>query len=165
MSHPAAIDPARVLAECEQRFTRRSGPGGQNRNKVETAVILRHRPTGLVAEASERRTQGENRDRALFRLRLAMALEIRRPMAEAPSDLWRSRCRGGKLAINPSHDDFPALLAEALDVLEAHDSDAKAAASALGCSTSQLVGLLRDEPRALAMVNARRGDRGLHPYR
>ncbi len=163
--HPAAIDPARLLDECEQRFTRRSGPGGQNRNKVETAVILRHRPTGLVAEASERRTQGENRDRALFRLRLAMALEIRRPMAEVPSDLWRSRCRGGKLAINPSHDDFPALLAEALDALEAHDSDAKSAASALGCSTTQLVGLLRDEPRALALVNARRADRGRHAYR
>lgn len=165
MTHPAALDPARVLAECEQRFTRRSGPGGQNRNKVETAVVLRHRPTGLVAEASERRSQGENRDRALFRLRLAMALGIRREPGDAPSDLWRSRLRGGKLAVNPAHDDFPALLAEALDALEAHGHDAKAAADRLGLSATQLVNLLRDEPRAMAMVNARRGDRGLHPYR
>ena len=163
--HPAAIDPARVLAECEQRFTRRSGPGGQNRNKVETAVVLRHKPTGLVAEASERRTQGENRDRALFRLRLAMALEIRREPEDAPSDLWRSRLRGGKLAVNPMHDDFPALLAEALDTLEAHGHDARAAADRLGLSATQLVNLLRDEPRSLAMVNARRVDRGLRPYR
>jgi hypothetical protein len=164
-SHPAAIDPARLLAECEQRFTRRSGPGGQNRNKVETAVILRHPPTGLVAEASERRSQGENRDRALFRLRLLMALEIRRPAAEVPSELWCSRVRGGRLAVNPEHDDFPALLAEALDVLESHEQDAKAAAAALGCSATQLVRLLRDEPRALATVNMRRADRGLHAYR
>ena len=163
--HPAAIDPARLLAECEQRFTRRSGPGGQNRNKVETAVILRHRPTGLVAEASERRTQGENRDRALFRLRLAMALEIRRPVGESPSDLWRSRLRGGKIAVNPSHDDFPALLAEALDALDAHDYEARSAADRLGLSMTQLVNLLRDEPRALAMVNARRTERSLHAYR
>ena len=164
-SHPAALDPARVLAECEQRFTRRSGPGGQNRNKVETAVVLHHRPTGLVAEASERRSQGENRERALFRLRLLMALEIRRPFAGAPGDLWRSRLRGGRIAINPAHDDFPALLAEALDALEAHEHDAKSAATALGCSATQLVGLLRDEPRALAMVNAERAAKGLHAYR
>ncbi len=165
MSHPATIDPARLLAECEQRFTRRSGPGGQNRNKVETAVVLRHPPTGLVAEASERRSQGENRERALFRLRLLMALEIRRPAGEGPSELWQTRLRGGRIAVNPDHDDFPALLAEALDVLERHEHDARAAAAALGCSATQLVRLLRDEPRALAMVNARRADRGLHAYR
>ncbi len=163
--HPASLDPARLLAECEQRFTRRSGPGGQNRNKVETAVILRHPPTGLVAEASERRSQGENRDRALFRLRLLMALEIRRPARDGPSDLWRSRLRGGRIAVNPAHDDFPAMLAEALDVLESKAHDTRAAAAMLGCSATQLVGLLRDEPRALAMLNARRAELGLHAYR
>jgi hypothetical protein len=164
-THPAALDLDRLLAECDQKFTRRSGPGGQNRNKVETAVILHHRPTGLSAEASERRTQGENRAQALFRLRLLMALEVRLPPSAIPSDLWRSRCRGGKLSINPSHDDFPALLAEALDALEVHAHDAKPAAESLGCSTTQLVNLLREEPRAMIQVNARRLERGLHPYR
>ena len=51
--HPSGLDDARLLADCDQTFLRRSGPGGQNRNKVETAVVLRHRPTGLVAEANE----------------------------------------------------------------------------------------------------------------
>src|SRR3954452_9997130 len=124
--HPASRSPEVLVRECETRFTRRSGPGGQNRNKVETAVVLRHRPTGLVAEASERRTQGENRDRALFRLRLAMALGIRGPFEGGPSSLWLSRCRGGRLAVNPSHDDFPSILAEALDALAAHGDDARA---------------------------------------
>jgi hypothetical protein len=164
-THPAALDLDRLLAECDQKFTRRSGPGGQNRNKVETAVILHHPPTGLSAEASERRTQGENRAQALFRLRLLMALEVRLAPGGVPSDLWRSRCRGGKLSINPSHDDFPALLAEALDALEFHAHDAKAAAESLGCSTTQLVNLLREEPRAMILVNAHRTERGLHLYR
>src|ERR1700757_3064998 len=103
--YPAAMAPERLEAECEFRATRRSGPGGQNRNKVETAVILTHRPTGIRAEASERRTQGENRRAALSRLRIELALEIRRPIDRppVPSELWRSRCRGGRIVINPKH--------------------------------------------------------------
>ena len=163
--HPATLDADRLLDECDQRFTRRSGPGGQHRNKVETAVILTHRPTGLLAEANEERSQGKNREQALFRLRLLLALEVRRDPAESPSILWRTRCRGGKLSVNPTHGDYPALLAEALDTINAHRDDAKAAAEFLGCSTTQLINLLRDEPRALASINARRVGQGLHAYR
>ena len=47
--------------------------------------------------------------------------------------------------MNPHHDDFPALLAEALDVLHASGNDPKAAALALGCSPSQLIKLLKDD--------------------
>ncbi len=167
--HPARLDPAALAAECDFRTIRRSGPGGQNRNKVETAVILTHRPTGISAEASERRTQGENRRAALFRLRLKLALDIRRRVATResspyqPSDLWRRRCPGGRIAINPEHDDFPALLAETLDVLAETGNDPRQAALALGCSPSQLIKLLRDEPRGLGMVNDQRRRAGLHP--
>ena len=47
--------------DCRLETLRRSGPGGQNRNKVETGVRIYHLPTGLVGEATERRYQGENR--------------------------------------------------------------------------------------------------------
>jgi hypothetical protein len=163
--HPAGQDDARLLADCEMKFLRRSGPGGQNRNKVETAVVLHHRPSGLVAEANERRSQAENRREALRRLRVALALEVRRPVdpREPPSALWRSRCLGGRIALNPTHEDVPPLLAEALDVLEGRDLDPKAAANVLGCSPSQLVKLLKIEPKALADVNRRRVARGLRP--
>jgi hypothetical protein len=164
-THPAALDPHTLADECESRFTRRSGPGGQNRNKVETAVVLRHRPTGVVAEAAERRSQAENLKAALFRLRLNLALRVRRPVdpSEPPSDLWRSRCRGGRITLSAGHDDFPAVLAEALDRLEVHAMDLKSAASSLGCTPSQLVKLLKDEPRALLCVNQARDRLGLHP--
>jgi RF-1 domain len=162
--HPAALDPAALLASCEVRFTRRSGPGGQNRNKVETAVILTHRPTGITAEASEQRSQGENRKAALFRLRLNLALQVRGEVAEGsvPSALWQSRCRAGKIHISPSHIDFPALLSEALDRVVGRSFEVKDAATELGCTASQLIKFLKAEPRAFLLVNQGRQERGLH---
>jgi hypothetical protein len=162
--HPAQMDPEALLRECDVRFTRRSGPGGQNRNKVETAAILTHRPTGLSAEASERRSQGENRAVALQRLRLLLALDIRCPAQSEPTPLWRSRCRSGRLAVNPDHADFPALLAEALDVLAAENHDPRPAAESLGTTPSQLIKLLKTDPRALLRLNRNRADLGLHPF-
>src|SRR5580692_11235999 len=104
--HPAALDPRALASQCKIQMTRRSGPGGQNRNKVETAVELTHGPTGLRAQASERRSQGENRRVALWRLRIELAISIRRPIdlgqaggSYAPSALWLKRCRGGRIVV------------------------------------------------------------------
>ncbi|MBM3954727.1 MAG: peptide chain release factor family protein [Planctomycetota bacterium] len=173
--HPAALPPAALLADCDETRTRRSGPGGQHRNKVETAVILRHRPTGLTAEASERRSQAENRAVALRRLRLRLAVATRaaalpddatpRSGPAAPSRLWQSRARGGRIAVADSHDDFPSLLAEALDALAAADWDARAAAGGLGVTPTQLVRLVAREPTALAELNRQRATRGLAALR
>ena len=165
MPHPAALPPEQLLKDCQMRLTRRSGPGGQHRNKVETAVVLLHRPSGVRAEAAERRSQAQNRRVALFRLRLNLALEARAERAadEVPSPLWLSRCAGGRVSVSPSHADFPAVLAEALDTLSAHDMDPKQAATALGCTVSQFVKLLKKEPRALASVNRHRQEHRLRP--
>jgi len=67
----------KLLAECTVETYRSSGPGGQHRNKRDSAVRLTHRPTGVVATATERRSQHENRHRALARLRRAIALRVR----------------------------------------------------------------------------------------
>lgn len=156
--HPAAIDPAALLKACEVRRRRASGPGGQNRNKVETAVELTHIATGIAAAATERRSQAENQRVALFRLRINLALQVREPIEAGapPSELWRSRCGGGRIALNPAHEDFPAMLAEAMDVIAAMRFDFAKAAMILAVSASQLVKLLKDEPRALQWVNEQR---------
>jgi protein subunit release factor B len=52
--HPATLPPADLLKQTQEIHTRRSGPGGQHRNKTQTAVVLLHKPTGIAAEASER---------------------------------------------------------------------------------------------------------------
>lgn len=168
--HPALLEPQDLLADCEFRRGNRRGPGGQNRNKLETAVTLIHQPTGIEAQASERRTQPENLKVALFRLRLNLALTVRiRPalgleLARQPtSERWRNRLRKQRLAINPRHQDFPALLAEALDMLSGTGWNPTRAAAVLGCSMSQLLKLLRHEPRAMELLNTERSRLGLRP--
>ncbi len=165
--HPADLAPEKLLQQCDVQRLRRSGPGGQRRNKVETAVRLRHRPTGVEAEAAERRSQAENQAVAVRRLRLALALRVRSDRADqpVPSLLWRSRLQHGRIRVNPAHPDFPSLLAEALDVLQQEQFETAAAADRLSCTTSQLVKFLKLEPKALALVNAERARRGLKPLK
>lgn len=164
MPHPATIPADQLLQECLQRRTRHSGPGGQHRNKVETAVELVHQPTGITAFAAERRSQEANRQQALFRLRLLLALHLRTVDSPdvQPSPLWQTRCRNQRIACNDRHDDFPAMLAEALNAVDAKDYDVRRAAAALGCSFSQLTRFIARIPEALDLVNSHRADRGLH---
>lgn len=160
--HPATIPMVDLLKHCVELRTRRSGPGGQHRNKTETAVVLVHEPTGLSAEASERRSQAENRRAALGRLRLRLAVEHRTPAdSSGPSPLWRSRTRRRQLLISPRHEDFPALVAEALDRLQADQFETHRAADSLGISPSQLVGLFRKSSAAWTALGRYRAAAGL----
>lgn len=63
-----SIDFETLEKETEIEFFRASGPGGQYRDKRETAVRLRHIPSGIVIESQEERTQGNNRRLAFKRL-------------------------------------------------------------------------------------------------
>lgn len=166
-THPAALDDAALLAVCSVQHGIGQGPGGQHRNRNRTAVLLTHAPTGLTAQASERRSAEENKRVALRRLRLALAVEHRVavPAGEVRSALWRSRTQDGRIVLSVRHRDFPTMLAEALDVLAACGMDPKRAAVRLGVSPSQLIRLVAEHPPALRMVNVARQARGEHGLR
>ena len=165
--HPATLPEQLLLAQCRLWTGRRRGPGGQHRNKTETAVVIEHRPTRLRAEASERRSQSENRQIAIRRLRLKLAVFARcsQTADAAPSEMWRAHCRDGRIAVSRRHWNFPALLAEALDVLAWHRADVGAAAQQLGTTASQLTRLLKRHPAAIDQLNRERAAAGLRPLR
>jgi protein subunit release factor B len=78
-------DPLRRLgvrdADLEESFTRSGGKGGQNVNKVSSAVQLKHIPSGVMVRCEEARSQAENR--VMARWRLAGKLEAMRNAAVA----------------------------------------------------------------------------------
>ncbi|MCC5821884.1 MAG: hypothetical protein LAT64_01195 [Phycisphaerales bacterium] len=165
--HPASMDDDALLARCTVHHTRGTGPGGQHRHNNQTAVVLTDGPTGRSAQASERRSAEENKRVALRRLRLVLAVEHREavPAGEIRSEMWRLRTPGGRIVLSPRHRDYPAMLAEAMDVLEACGLDPKRAALRLGVSPSQLIRMISDHPPALAAVNRARKARGEHELR
>ena len=78
-------------AELKETFSRASGPGGQNVNKVSTRVTLRHLPTNITVTVQESRHQAQNRQ--LARERLLAALQQREQQAKAAVRHQREKAR------------------------------------------------------------------------
>src|SRR5262249_58792894 len=81
-------------SDLEETFARSSGPGGQNINKVSTAVTLRHRPSGLSVTVQDSRSQAVNRK--LARQRLLDAIERVREQRRAAEIAGREKARRRK---------------------------------------------------------------------
>jgi hypothetical protein len=163
------LDDRTLLEQCAVDVYRASGPGGQKRNKTESAVRLRHQPTGISAKADESRSQHENKARALKRLRRAIALQVRRSVnvdGYAPSELLAGCIsRSGKLCVGRRDGRYNGAVWEILDVLHATGVQLSTTAGLLGVSTANLSGFLRDEPSVWRRVNEMRTAAGLKALR
>jgi hypothetical protein len=160
-----------LIAQCDVDRYRASGPGGQHRNKTESAVRLRHKATGVSAIGEDSRSQAENKHHAVRRLRAHLALEVREPVAlegYAPSALLAALVAGGtaplgaKTRVTPT---YWAAMAELLDLLVAGDLEIAATAQRLGISTGAMSKLLLHDDLVGRAVNDLRRGRGMRPLR
>jgi hypothetical protein len=160
-------DDARLLADCDVDTLRASGPGGQKRNKTESAVRLRHRPTGIIAIAEESRSQAENKARALRRLRKLLALRLRAAVdpEEVPEAVVACIGRKGRLDIGQRDARYLPCVAAVLDVLASHEGVLGDAAKQLGVTTGNLSSFITDDEDVMVEANRLREHFGLRPLR
>lgn len=79
-----------LLRECEIDTFRSSGPGGQHVNKTESAVRLRHLPSGVVVSSQQERSQHRNKALCLQKLRAKVERLNHRPAKRVPTRVPRS---------------------------------------------------------------------------
>lgn len=79
-----------LLRECEVDTFRSSGPGGQHVNKTESAVRLKHQPSGLVVTSQQERSQHRNKAICLEKLRAKVERLNYRPAKRVPTRVPRS---------------------------------------------------------------------------
>ena len=160
-----------LIAQSEVDRYRASGPGGQHRNKTESAVRLRHKPSGATAIGEDSRSQAENKVHAVRRLRSAIALALREPVAldgYAPSPRLAALVAGGTAPLGARTrltGDYWAAIAELLDLLVAGELEIGTTAQRLGISTGALSKLLLHDDAVGRAVNDLRRAKGMRPLR
>ncbi|HUU84304.1 MAG TPA: peptide chain release factor-like protein [Phycisphaerae bacterium] len=159
------LDDRALLARCEVHTYKASGPGGQKRNKTDSAVRLHLTGTGLMVRATESRSQHENRARAVRRMRQAIALELRHTLDREhyrPGDVARScLTRRSQLQVGQRDARYHLVVGEVLDVIAACDARLSEAAALIGITTANLTTFLRKDPKLLNSVNRMRRKRGM----
>lgn len=160
----------RLLAHaCRMEAYQASGPGGQKRNRTYSAIRLTHPPTGISVIAEESRSQNENRLRALRRLRMAIALRVRRQPGcaeQAVPDIVRGYFKqDAPLQVNQKNPHYPIVCATILDALYLRQGSIGETSRLLGLSTGRLNRFLGRDMDLLHAVNELRSDFNLKPLR
>ncbi|HSN30559.1 MAG TPA: peptide chain release factor-like protein [Kofleriaceae bacterium] len=157
-----------LIAQCEVDRYRASGPGGQHRNKTESAVRLRHKLTGVSAIGEDSRSQSENKLHAVRRLRVAIALQVREPAPAQPSPRLAALVAGGTAPLGKNTrltGEYWTAIAELLDLLVANNLEIGTTAQQLGISTGALSKLLLHDEHVGRAVNDLRRGKNLRPLR
>lgn len=94
-------------SDLEVSFFRSSGPGGQNVNKVETAVRIVHKPTGVVVSSQASRTQLENREKAMIILQSKLHEAERKKQEADMGEIRRSQIGSAERAEKVRTYNFP----------------------------------------------------------
>lgn len=144
-----------LIKLCTIDFFKATGPGGQKKNKTESAVRLTVKENGITTTASEERQQSVNRTRALKRLRLQIALEMRESASK-----W-----AGQLNMNPKNPEYPAFAGCLIDNLLDHSWQVSTAAANLGLSTGQLIKILGKNDTIWQYINRERQKAGHKPLK
>ena len=157
---------AQLLAECEVDTYRGPGPGGQKRNKTDSAVRIRHKPSGLIVVAGESRSQAENRTRALKRMREALALRIRHEVTDATLDAIKGCIdKSGRLNVGRRDARHLPAAGAMLDLLAAHNGSVGDVAKLLGLTTGNVSKFLTGDEDLLTDANRIRAAFGQRPLR
>jgi hypothetical protein len=166
-------DDDELLAMCDIHIYKASGPGGQHRNKVSSAVRLAHRPSGITANGNDSRSQHQNKRLALRRLRMNLACRLRMDF-DAKQDALPAvvlEClhkpkkpgnsgAGNRLSIGRKDYRFWHVGAILLDILDAVESRLSDASALLGVSTGNLVRVLKSDRHLLAAAQELRKQHG-----
>lgn len=164
--HPCELHETLLLGECRVETYRASGPGGQKRNKTSSAVRITHVPTGTWATGADSRSQHDNRRHALRRLRLQLALQVRRELPpSAPLPLWWAEVidSDGRLTVGPRSARYYSTVAHIFDVLEEMRGSLADASSCLRITTANLVDFLASDAHLWAAIQRLRQVHGLKP--
>lgn len=166
--HPRWLDlsePA-LLEECRFEAFRGPGPGGQKRNKTSNSIRLTHLPTGITVIAGESRSQAENKGRAIRRLRLRLAVQIRYtidPRGFEPPPWFTEVVQLGRVAVSYRNEHYARTAALVLDLLDSKRGAIGDVAKLLGVSTSSVAKFLGEEPQLWVAANAIRKNASLPP--
>ena len=156
------LSPDELLAQCTRTPYQASGPGGQKRNRVYSALRLEHSPTGVRAESGAHREAARNRADALRKLRLALAIAgsrlvlLPRPHDGTPPEDPPGPPAGYpafRAKISTEHKDYPATVLESLVMFRALGGELRPTAARLGVSTSAFGRYLKIDKTVFAEAN------------
>lgn len=139
-----------IMKDCSFEGFQASGPGGQKRNRKYSAVRLVHIPTNISATAVESRSQINNRNAAIKKLKIKLAMEVRGPEYIIENYM-----------ISLSNPLYPLLVAVLFDKLYQYNFAISDVARSVELSTAKVIKLIARDKNVRQKINELREIHGL----